>query len=214
MKTLHQILQAARQERKLSVSALHQQTTVPVQLIQALEAGQYQELPPPALVQGALQLLAEELELDPEALFALYRRDGQIESESKVSAPTRRNQGWRTIIRYHLFSPRGLSWTLAGGIFLLAASGLTWQWWQLSQPPELTISSPQNNTVVNNPVRIQGSTQVENTVTINTEVLSIDQDGKFSTTQTLQPGERTLVIEATDQRGRTQQSVIFIKVEK
>lgn len=211
MKTLPQVLQAARQHHKLSVPALHKQTTVPVALIQALEAGEYQSLPPASLVQGALQLLAEELELDPQGLFALYRRDGLPVSSTESFSP-RRSQTWRTLFRYHLFSPRGLSWTLAGAIFFFAAVGLSWQWWQLSQPPELTITSPENNTLVQNPVQVTGSTQVENTVTINTEVIAIDQSGKFSTSQTLQPGERTLVIEAIDQRGRAQQVVLFITV--
>lgn len=211
MKTLNQVLKAARQEQRLSVITLHQRTTVPVAVIEALEAGEYAALPPVSLVQGFLQLLSEELNLDSQAVLALYRRDGV--STLDHSAP-RTKRSWRQIVRYHLFSPKGLSWGVAGLILSLAVLGIAWQWWHLSQPPELTLTSPTENQVIQNPVEVTGHTQVENTVTINTEVVSIDPEGNFSASLHLLPGDRTLVIEATDQRGRTRQVVRFLRVEE
>lgn len=211
MKSLDQVLKAARQENRFSVIALHQRTTVPVAVIEALEAGEYDALPPVALVQGALQLLAEELDLDSQALLALYRRDG-IPASSLPESP-RSTRSWRQLLRYHVFSPRGLSWGIAGGVLGLAIIGVSWQWWHLSQPPMLEVAAPEENAVLTNPVTVQGHTQSENTITLNTEVVSIDPEGNFSVNVNLPAGERTLVIEATDQRGRTRQVVRFIRVE-
>lgn len=212
MKPLHQVLQTARQRQHLTVSALHQRTTVSKHMIEALEAGKYDQLPPPSLVQGALQLLAEELELNPDSILALYRRDGLLVNQSVPNTAARRGLSWRQSLRFHLLSPRGLSWGVAGAIILASALGLGWQWWQLSQPPALTVTSPEQNAVLENPVKIQGQTQPENTVTLNTEVLALDPEGNFAVTQTLPPGDRTLVIEVTDQRGRSQQEIRFVRV--
>lgn len=214
MKPLHQVLQASRQHKHLSVIALHQKTTVPLEVIEALEAGNYRHLPPPALVQGALRLLAEELDLEPDTLMALYRRDGLPQQTPDTPISSRRRLTWRNAVRFQLLSPRGLSTLAAGSILVLAVAGLSWQWWRLSQPPEISLIQPENNSLVTNPVRIQGKTQPENTVTVNTEVIALDLEGNFSTHLDLLPGDRTLVIEATDQRGRAQQVVLFVRVEE
>lgn len=212
MKSLNQLLLSARQSKRLSLTALQQKTRIPLTTLEALESGEYQNLPPAALVHGALELLAEELELDADTLLALYRRDGA--ALKTTTQPTRRARNWRQRLKFHVLSPRGFSWGAAGGVLSLAILGLTWQWWQLSQPPELTISSPVENAVLQNPVTVTGKTQGENTVTINTEVVSLDQSGNFSTTLTLPAGQRTLVIEAIDQRGRAQQVIRFLEIQE
>jgi cytoskeletal protein RodZ len=214
MKTLNQLLVTARQRHHLSLAQLHQRTLIPRPVLEALEAGDYANLPPAALVQGALEILAEELDVDSDTLLALYRRDGaQSFSSTTSGSTTRRRRTWRQRLRFHVLSPRGVSWAAAGGVLILATLGLSWQWWQLSQPPELAVSQPADYATLTNPVTIAGKTQAENTVTINTEVVSLDLEGNFSTVLTLPPGERTLVIEATDQRGRSQQVVRFIRIE-
>ncbi len=213
MKTLSQVITSERQKRKLSLEQLRARTQIPIDVLKALESSSFETLPPPTLVLGALDLLAEEFDIEAETLHALYRRDGGNTPASSTQKSKRKNRSWKTRLRFHLLSPRGLSWAVSGLVITLAIAGIGWQWWSLSQPPELTVAEPLDNGVLQNPVRISGRTNPENTLTVNTEVLSLDQTGNFATSLTLPTGQRTLVIEATDQRGRINQVVRFIQVE-
>jgi hypothetical protein len=78
-----------------------------------------------------------------------------------------------------------------------------------NQTPNLTINTPANNQVFygdsQKTITIQGSTDVNNTVTINDHITVLDTNGKFSLPFNLSEGDNQLKIISADQAGNKKQ---------
>ncbi len=74
-----------------------------------------------------------------------------------------------------------------------------------NQVPNLTVNSPQNNQTFYGSTQqlltVQGSTDINNTVTINEHIAVVDPAGKFSYPFNLQNGDNNLKIISQDQAG-------------
>lgn len=206
MKTIGSVLQEYRQKHHLSVAELARRTSIAEEFVDAIEQEDKSRLPAMSLVQGYIRLIAAEIGLPEETALALFRRDLQTKSEQKI--PLRQHKRWR-----FFFTPRLLSLSLFWGSILVAALWLLFHWQQIVRPPQLSVSAPKNYDIVHSPLTVNGQTDPEISLTINTEVISLDPQGRFSHELTLPPGERTVVIQATDRRGRTSEAIIFVTVE-
>ncbi|HWA51917.1 MAG TPA: hypothetical protein VG895_02615 [Patescibacteria group bacterium] len=78
-----------------------------------------------------------------------------------------------------------------------------------NQVPNLTISSPQNNQTfygsTQQNISIQGSTDPNNTITINDHIAILDGGGNFNYPFVLQNGQNTIKVISTDQAGNTKE---------
>lgn len=206
MKTFGSTLTAAREKRKLSLSQLAELTHVPEDMLLALENEQASVLPADALVQGYVQLCAQALDVPAPTLLALYRRDVQpVKGSTNGVRPSRLKTA-------ALLQPRTFSTAALAALVLVAAVFLARQWRVLGQPPSLEIIAPEHQSVVSSPVTVLGQAEPGTTVTLNTELVSLDPEGNFRSTVVLSPGERTLVFEAKDGQGRTARKLLFITV--
>ncbi len=208
MKTIGHVLRDYRQQKQLSVAELARCTAVPVDFIEALEAEDLTRLPAQALVRGYVRLMAPEIGLPEENVLALFRRDLAYREIDMVGKKARRRPRWHWVI-----TPRILSLLALILVALVGGGGLIWQWRQLGQPPPLTVTSPHNYETVATPFSVVGKTSSNTALTINTEAVSLDPQGRFAYELDLPPGERTVVIQATDRRGRVAETIIFLTVE-
>lgn len=78
-----------------------------------------------------------------------------------------------------------------------------------NQVPNLTVSSPQNNQTfygsTQQNINIQGSTDSNNTITINDHIAILDGNGNFNYPFVLQNGQNTIKVISTDQAGNTKE---------
>lgn len=206
MKTLGQTLRQYREKRGLTPAILAKQTRVPLHFVQALEDEQYDKLPAFAFAQGYVLLLAQEIGLGEETALALLRRDIPLQT---VSTLKQRSRTWKE----KFISPRFLSAGILSALFLICASILGYQWQRLGQPPKLAIYEPENTAITRSPVIVRGQADPNSTVTINTQVVSLDPQGNFSFDLELPEGERAVVVQATDHRSRRSEKILFITVE-
>ncbi len=76
-----------------------------------------------------------------------------------------------------------------------------------NKSPDLTIDFPSDGSQYfgskQRQITIQGTTESEANVTINDRVISVDDNGKFQYTTTLNEGENKFTIKSTDQAGNT-----------
>jgi hypothetical protein len=74
-----------------------------------------------------------------------------------------------------------------------------------NQVPNLTVNSPQNNQNfygdTQKALNVQGSTDINNQVTVNDHIAIVDPAGKFNYSINLQDGDNNLKIISTDQAG-------------
>jgi cytoskeletal protein RodZ len=67
-----QILRAARQERGLSLDDAERGTRIRREFLEALEADDYERLPPPVYTRGFIRSYARWLGLDPDQVVSLF----------------------------------------------------------------------------------------------------------------------------------------------
>ena len=83
-----------------------------------------------------------------------------------------------------------------------------------NQAPDLSITSPDDNSSFygsgQRQVTIQGETEVDAQVTINDRFITVDEDGKFQYTTTLNEGANTFSVKAKDQAENTTEKSITL----
>lgn len=213
MKTLGQVLTSYREKKQITVDQLAQKTSVPSATILSLENDDFTHLPAAPLVRGYILLIAKQVQLNEETALALYRRDVETVSnkDSQPHRPRLKRTKWD--FSRHLLTPRALSTTVLLIFLLIGGSVAAWQWFILSRPPALSITEPFSQTVAKSPLKVMGETSPEATVTINTQLVSVNQNGEFTFELPLPPGERAIVVTAQDSRGRVSEQIIFVTVE-
>lgn len=211
MKTLGQVIRSYRERRGLSLRELSRQTSIAENLLQALEDEHYEALPAGPLVLGYVQLIATALDIPEDTALALYRRDiaPQHSDASAFSTRTaRRRWLW---LRYA--TPQSLTLLAMGALAVIALGVLSLYWWRLDQPPALQVTAPVHGAQVSSPITLQGQTDPQATVTVNTVPVPLDPNGNFNTTLELPPGERALVITSRNSRGLQTERIVFIQID-
>lgn len=211
MKTLGQVLSSYREKKRLAIAQLAKKTAIPEAVIEHLENDEYNRLPALSLVKGYIILLANEIELSEETALALFRRDIEPSQASATHTTNRLRKSWS--FKQYIVTPRFLSGAVLVLCIIFGTLYASWQWFSLSQPPQLTVTAPTPQAILQSPITIEGHTAPDNTVTINTEVVAVDLNGNFRYELPLPPGERAIVVTSEDSRGRKAENITFITVE-
>jgi cytoskeletal protein RodZ len=197
MKTVGQLLHAERLKKNISIEELSLATKIDGKYIEALESDRYNLLPSETFTKGFIRNLSLSLEIDPEELIAVFRRDFKNPETNKLS-----NNQKRPKIKLPQISTQLLPITLGVIVFVVY---LGFQFRAILTPPPLTISKPQAGTVLASPVEIIGTTSTDSLVTVNMDsVVKPDQNGVFQINLSLPVGETTVEIKTTNRFGRSQ----------
>lgn len=210
-KSIGEILQAQRRARGWSVAEVAAQTKIKKCYLLALEANQFQALPASTFVKGYIRTYAELLGLDHQPLVALLRRDfkesakGQLVPRDFIKPVLKRRQFWQPAT----FVVLGLAL-----LFLSLVTYVGFQWHQLNQPPSLKIAAPTQDERVASRVKVQGQTENDAIVTINSQPVALQPDGSFQSEILLtREGANTITVEAKDRQGRSTIKQRTVRVE-
>ncbi len=211
MQTVGQILKDEREKRFLSLDEIEKITKIRKELLQALEEGHYQKLPPATFVQGFIKNYGKFLKLDTEKLLAVFRREF---SEGKN--PPRVLESLKNPIEDKKLrvTPTRI---LMGTIFIMVIIFFGYLWSQyrfLVGSPFLQIDQPVDQlTTTTNEVEVLGKTDPEMKVSINDQEIPIDQNGKFSQTIKLSENVNNIQVTATSKSGKQtkMQRTVFLK---
>ena len=199
-KTIGEILREERQRHRLSIEKLAQKTRIKKKYLQALENNQFDRLPAATFVKGYIKIYAQLFGFDHQPLIALLRRDfkesvkGQLVPREFIKPVLKKRQLWGPAT----FVVLGLALT-----FITLISYVGFQWYVLTQPPALTITSPVEDSLVAARVGVSGQTDADAIVTVNSQPVALQADGSFETEVYLpREGVNTISIEAQDRRGK------------
>lgn len=200
-KTIGEILQEERVRHHISVDALAKKTRIRAEYLEALEKNDFDNLPAATFVKGFIKTYASVFGFDHAPVLALLRRDYR-ESAKGTLIP-------REFLKPLLKPKRQVSTiTLVvfavGFVFITLLSYIGFQWYRFQQPPLLDITTPAQLDFVSAEVEVQGKTNPEAIVSVNQTPVVVSSDGTFKSEVSLQTeGTTTLVITATDRRGKT-----------
>lgn len=198
--TIGDLLKSAREKAHFTLEDLSKETHIKLDYLVALEDNDFDALPASTFVKAYIRNYARLFGLDEKPLFAILRRDYE---ESVKGQLIPREYLYPQLKKKTLWSPVRLVLFSVVTVFVVFFSYAAWQWYQLSRPPELVLSSPEEGTNVSSRVMIKGNTDDNAFVTVNSLPVALQADGSFETELYLpQEGTNTITIKATDKNGK------------
>ena len=203
MKTSGQLLFQARLQSKLTLTQLERLTKIPKHILRSLEKDQYDQLPSATYLQGFIRNYALALNLDPQLVVAVFKRQFSRKIAKKILPPglVKPLNSSRFPVS---FTGPVFSLVLA---FCLLFSYLGFNLYRLYQPPFLIVSQPENGITLASPVIIKGKTDRNASLKLNNKIINIEPDGTFTTAYQGSPGTHELTLTSTSRRQKTTQVV-------
>ena len=201
---LGDVLRDARERREIDLARAERETKIRVRYLDALERGEYQELPGSVYTKGFLRNYGRYLGLDPEELVEAYRREaGEIDAERRVvvAPPTAPRTPRAFVITPGALLAVFLT-ILVGGF----AAYLVYQFVTFARTPGLVITDPPRDlaSYEGTEYTIRGETEPNSRITVeglreNPEARA-DAEGRFEVVVGLVPGANVITITASDPR--------------
>lgn len=211
MRTVGQILKEERERKFYTIDEVEKTTKIRKELLEALEAGQYQKLPPSTFVQGFIKNYGKFLELNVEKLLAVFRREfSQAQHPPRVldsfSNPVEKR-------RIKITPTRALSFVILTLVVIFFAY-LWFEYRFLVGAPFLIVDQPvdQLNTA-SIEITVSGRTDPEAKIKINEQEIGVDQNGKFSQPIKLSENMNNIVVSAISKSGKETriQRTVFLR---
>ncbi len=203
MKTVGQLLRQARQEAGLSPEKLSEKTKIDLKYITAIESDHYHSLPSATFTKGFIRNISMVLNLKPDEMVAIFRRDYHPQEKSTPKLINSREPS-----KTHFSSI--LIIIVTTSIFV---SYLAYQFRAVLLPPNLLVVQPIKQAVLTSPIAIEGTTSPDVTININNELtIKPDSSGTFFSQIDLSPGSQKIKITATNRFNRSQTKEVEITI--
>jgi len=196
--SLGEQLKKIREDAGFTIKDLSDITKIQIKYLERLESEEYDKLPTPVYIRGFIQKWALVCKQNPDKFLMQFYR------ENKALASGLENEQLADL----KLSPFviTLKHIIAGFVILVAVSLGTFfifQQYIFQTPSKLEIFSPQEfNTISESDnILIEGRVENVQTVTINDEIIQIDDNGEFRHQQHLSPGLNTIAIKAHGSNG-------------
>lgn len=211
MRTVGQVLKEEREKKFYTLDEVEKATKIRKELLEALEQGQYQKLPPPTFVQGFIKNYGKFLGLNIEKLLAIFRREF-LEAKN----PPRILDSFKNPIDNKKFrlTPSKVLVSVVLSLILIFFAYLWFEYRYLVGPPFLKVENPDDQfNTSSSEIIVSGSTDPEAKIIINDQEIQVDQNGKFSQTITLSDNVNTIIITAVSKRGKESkvERTVFVK---
>lgn len=202
-------LKKERLLKKLTIEEVAKATKIRPSFLQALEEGDYKQLPSSAYIQGFIRNYAEFLELPVQETMAIFRREFD-EREFLGVLPESFTQKQKPLPGFRL-GPMAIFLTL-GVLFILIY--VFFQYKSAFFDPSLSINIPKENAITSTQVvTVSGTTDPNTTVTINNVPIYIDKDGNFKKDIAVLTGPTIIVAKAINSFGRKSTVIRHIIVQ-
>lgn len=211
-KTIGELLATERAKRGMTIAQVADATKIQPTFLAALEQNQFEKLPSSTFVKGFIKSLADFFAQDPQPLLATLRRDFKESAQGKLVP---RDFIRPVLKKQQLWTPMTMTFLFLGVIFLTLITYVGVQWYSFQKPPMLDVTTPKEDEVVSQKVKVEGKTLPDAIVSVNAQPVSLYPDGRFES-EVLLPKEGThiITIEAADRRGKTSviQRIIRVKL--
>lgn len=194
--TLHE----QRKKQGYSLEEVAKATKIRQSFLEAIEKGDYKKLPSSAYAQGFVKNYIDFLGLPEKELLALFRREFN-EKEFLGVLPKSFTQPKEISLEGVRIKRAGI---LGIGLFVVLILYIFFQYKAALFNPSLTITSPAVGTVVTGQsVTVSGTTDPNNTITINNTAVFVDSSGNYIKQISVFPGSTMITVKATNSFGKT-----------
>ncbi|MCD4756038.1 helix-turn-helix domain-containing protein [bacterium] len=208
MITVGEVLKKQREllERTLKEASLD--TKIQLRFLKYLEDNNFEKFDSDIYAQGFLKIYASYLNLNTERILAIYRRSVPFKTKSSESL----RETPRVKNRFPSITPKLLAVFITTIFLVSTLAYIGYQIYQFQSPPKISISSPDNDSSVENEIiDVRGLTDPNTTLFVNDLPIETTADGDFHTEISLNPGINLITITAK-KNNNTQESVEIIKI--
>lgn len=209
MKTVGETLRSVREKQGKTLEQIAAQTSIKKEFLHALEAGEFSLLPSPVAVQGFISTYALILGIEPQTALALLRRDFEL-TRSHV-LPKHLIEGGSK--QKKIKSNRFFALCVLSVCFLTILVFTVWSYLQLHQAPSLTITSPKDGAVLSSNFTVRGVTASDATLEVDSQTVSLTQDGEFAVNESLSAGDHIVTVIAKNRSNQETIKQISVHVQ-
>lgn len=210
--TASEQLRRARQEKKLKLSQISKKINIKEEYLSCLEKGEYEKLPQGVYGKNFLREYAFFLGLNYKKLAEDY------DAEINISEVKNRKELFSKQIvkkRHLLAAPKIFKNILIFLIICVCFIYLGYKINKIISPPILIIGNPATDFATDkNSLLITGQTQAEAGLTINSQTILTDKNGKFSQEIRLKNGINIITITAKKKYGRGNTAIRHVLVKE
>ncbi|KKS95986.1 MAG: XRE family transcriptional regulator [Candidatus Gottesmanbacteria bacterium GW2011_GWA2_43_14] len=200
MRTVGEILKKARLEKRLTLDEVENQIKIRKKYLAALEDNAWVKLPSLPYIKGFLRNYSKFLELKPEEIVAVFRRQYEYDEDDDILPEGISKPLNEPVFR---FTPQNITIIIFASFLLLFFIYLSFQLKAYVSPPNLVIDKPQEGEILKNGrIEIVGKTDHDAVVEINNKRIALNDNGGFSSSFTLEEGVNTIVIESISKFGK------------
>jgi cytoskeletal protein RodZ len=197
MKTAGDLLKEKRLLKELSLEDVSRKTKIKVEFLDAIENSDYALLPSATFAKGFLRNYATFLYLNPDTMVAMFRRDFTQNAKGEIIP---RGLVEPVGSKPRFFSVSMILTTIAIVAFVGFLGIQLMSWWSL---PKIKLVQPQNNDTYGEKVTFKGVADNDATVKVNGQLVILDQNGQFTLDLVFPSGTHSVIIEATNRRGKS-----------
>ncbi len=208
MITAGEVLKKQRKNLDKTLEQVALDTKIQLRFLEYIEKNNFDKFDSPIFAQGFIKIYAKYLDLNEDRILAIYRRSVPENSKNKNSRETKAK---RKSIKLNI-TPRILI-VLLSALFLIGIlSYIGYQVYQFQSPPQISITSPENDLVVTTEsVDVIGITDSNVSIFVNDKPVEISGSGEFQHLVELNPGVNLITVLAK-KNGSTQESIETVRV--
>lgn len=212
MITAGEILKKKRISLGRSIEKVSQDTKIQKRFIQFLEENKFEEFDSQVFITGFIKIYSSYLGLDEEKMLALYRRSNP-EKEITPKKGILNTKDLKTSNFSNLLNPKNIAIAFTSLLVIGLLGYIGFQIYKFQSPPELTITSPLNESTTKEEIIIlEGSTDPETQLYINNTLTETTSEGTFSKSLTLTEGNNLITVKARKNNNNIQETVKTIKI--
>lgn len=199
--TLGSRLKKIREEKKVSLQEVEDATKVQKKYLEAIENGDYQNLPGDIYVKAWIKKYADFLEIDSQDFIVDYK----IEKDISNKILGKKNTGTSFGLKKDIWPASKIMRYIAAIVVVVSlVTYLALEVRNIISPPEVEIYFPESNyrTIENN-IEISGKTESEAILNINNEQVLLEDDGSFKEKINLVVGLNNLQISVKKKHSQT-----------
>lgn len=189
-----------RQDKSLSFDKLSNLTKIQIYYLEALEAGQFEKLPPLVYRMGIFRRLAKFLDINENEIIQMY--NDEIQTTVEAISPDKPAVKLKTNSHF-ILTPKKLAIFLGSLLLILLVAYLWYQFNFLAGPPNLAVSPKEDMIIKQESLEVTGKTDSGVGLTINGESVFVSPDGNFSKNIQLANGVNIIEVKVTDNFGKT-----------
>lgn len=188
-------LKEKRLEKGLSLEDVSKSTKIKQEFLEFIENGSYEKLPSVSYAQGFVRNYAKFLGLNEKEIMAIFRREFEGEKLYRVLPKGFEREEEFPISRLKI--RRSAFFIILS--FLIFLGYIFFQYRYAIINPPLTITSPKNLSVnSSSQITVIGKTDSNATVYVNSDAVSVDENGNFQKVIFVFPGKAIITVRAVN----------------